>query len=231
MTYPPLMARNFSALPHDLDDLLPEPLPDEPFTLFKAWFDSAIEAMDQPNPNAMTLSTVDERGRPASRIVLCKDIDAVAGAVTFYTNYHSPKARQAESLGWVALAFLWDAQMRQVRIEGRVERTDPEDSDRYFASRMWIAKVGAWASDQSRPIESRAAMIARFDEAMKRFNLDPANPPPFDAEVPVPRPPHWGGYRVIAERVELWISGPGRVHDRAEWIREGPGWRSTRLQP
>jgi pyridoxamine 5'-phosphate oxidase len=219
---------------------LPEPLPADPFPLFTAWFAEAHGARTQPNPNAMTLCTVDEAGRPSARTVLCKALEPDRGALVFYTNYQSRKGRELDARPRAALLFHWDALDRQVRIEGPAARTSPAESDAYFATRPWESRIGAWSSDQSRPVASRRELRERVEAAMRRFGLDPGRPPPPGAEVPVPRPPHWGGYRVFAERAELWVSGRGRIHDRAEWRRElSPGgegfragpWSATRLQP
>lgn len=221
---------------------LPDHLPADPMGLVAEWFNEARRRAVQPNPNAMTLATVDDQGRPQARIVLCKQLEPESAAVVFYTNYESRKAAALDARHEAALLFHWDALDRQVRIEGPVVRVSAVESDAYFASRPWESRVGAWASDQSRPIGSRAEMRERVAAAMRRFGLDPASPPREGQEVHIPRPPRWGGYRVYARRVELWISGPGRVHDRAEWERPvtpgvgsepfalGP-WRATRLQP
>src|SRR6185295_227981 len=132
------------------------------------------------------------------------------GYAEFFTNYTSPKSVGLESNPRAALVFHWDALDRQVRLEGRAARSPAARSDEYFASRPWQSRIGAWASDQSKPIASRLAMTDRVSAAMKRFGLDPSNPPPPGAVVQIPRPPHWGGYRIYAERVELWVSGSGR---------------------
>lgn len=227
------------------DAHLPEPLPADPFPLFKAWFDDAHAREIQPNPNAMTLATCDGDGRVSARIVLCKGIDVATGRIVFYTNYHGFKGRAISSHPRVAVVFHWDRLERQVRIEGPVTKSPAAESDAYFRSRPWISRVGAWASDQSEPIAGRAAMKAKLEAAFRLFNLDPDAPPPPQAEVEIPRPPHWGGYRIWADRVELWVAGVGRLHDRASWSRKlvesevdgvagfaGAGaWTASRLQP
>jgi pyridoxamine 5'-phosphate oxidase len=219
---------------------LPEPLPAEPFGLLAEWYDEAHRRRIQPNPNAMSLATVDPDGRPSSRIVLCKDLVPAEGGVVFYTNYDSRKGRALEANPWAALLFHWDGMDRQARIEGRVVRVSPEESDAYFASRPWESRIGAWASDQSRPLASRHELLQRVIEVMHRYGIDPPRPTAAGDAVHIRRPPHWGGYRVIADRVELWVSGMGRIHDRAEWSRpltdeggvpRGGPWRSTRLCP
>jgi pyridoxamine 5'-phosphate oxidase len=225
---------------------LPEPLPNDPLPLFQSWFEDAAARRLQPNPNAMTLATIDPDGRPSARIVLCKGIDAAAGVVVFYTNYSGRKGLALSANPIAALVMHWDHIDRQVRIEGPVVKSPPEESDAYFASRPWASRIGAWASDQSRPVTGRTEMHQRVDDVMRRFGLDPASPPAGGATVNIPRPPHWGGFRVFMDRVELWTSGAGRVHDRGLWQRrlqpDGPhlwrpaegqegAWRATRLQP
>ena len=217
---------------------LPEPLPADPFPLFASWFHDAHTQQSQPNPNAFTLATVDPDGRPSARILLCKAIDPGAGFIEFFTNYSGRKGVALDSNPRAAACFFWDALDRQVRIEGLVTRCPDARNDEYFASRPWESRIGAWASDQSKPIASRAGMAAKVTAAMKRFGLDPDQPPV--GPVTIPRPPHWGGYRLYAERVDLWVCGVGRVHDRAAWTRTltprppafaaGP-WSATRLQP
>lgn len=219
---------------------LPEPLPVEPFGLFAAWFDEACGRAIQPNPNAFCLATVDPDGHPSSRMVLCKAVEPGIGAISFFTNYTSRKSRALGAHPRAAAVFFWDALDRQARLEGPVTRLPEAESDAYFASRPWQSRVGAWASEQSRPIASRGAMLERVRAAMVRFGVDPANPPADSARVEIPRPPHWGGWLLLADRVELWVGGAGRLHDRAVWTRTagsggrdqitGP-WVSTRLQP
>lgn len=222
--------------PYDIEHTLPEELPASPMPLFRAWFDEAREKKIQPNPNAMALATVDRDGRPSARTVLCKGIDEAGGRITFYTNRNSRKGRAIADNQRVAVLFHWDAFDRQARFEGVVTPTSDEESDAYFHSRRLESRIGAWASDQSEPIESREALLTKVVDVMTRFgvNLDLAE------ETHIPRPPHWGGYHITADRIELWVGGPGRVHDRAVWTRDvqaGSGqlacgeWRSTRLQP
>ena len=129
--------------------LLPEPLPADPFPLFTRWFNQAQAATAQPNPNAMTLASVGENGRPAARIVLCKDIDAASGHIVFHTNYRGRKGRELERHPFAAAVFHWDALDRQARLEGPVERSPESESDAYFRSRPWLSRIGAWVSDQS----------------------------------------------------------------------------------
>lgn len=224
---------------------LPEPLPRDPFILFQAWFNQARTRGAQPNPNAFTLATLDPDGRLSARIVLCKGIDSRSGHIVFYTNYLGRKGLALTAHPRAAAVFHWDHADRQVRIEGPVTRSPAAESDAYFKSRPWPSRIGAWASDQSRPIESREALARKVEEACVRFGIDPAHPPRAREEVEIPRPPHWGGFRLWAERVELWAGGEGRLHDRAEWVRklrastgaEGDAWEAEsdwatcRLQP
>lgn len=230
---------------------LPDPLPPEPFGLFKQWFDEAWAKRLQPNANAMTLATIDPDGRPSARIVLCKHIDVDSGHIVFHTHYQGRKGRALAANPRASVVFHWDAFDRQVRIEGPVVKSPKSESDAYFQTRAWISRVGAWTSNQSQPVASRAALVEHLYDVYRRFGIDPANPPPADAKIDIPRPPEWGGFRVHAERVELWVGGVGRLHDRAEWTRTlGPApaspdhgsghspawvaltpWRSTRLQP
>lgn len=222
-------------------ELLPEPLPGDPMPTVVRWFAEARQAKDQPNTNAMTLATVDPEGAVSARIVLCKDLNEAEGRLTFYTNRNGRKGRALEANPRAAVVFHWDHADRQVRIEGPVTHAPEEESDAYFASRPWESKVGAWASDQTEPIGSRAELIAKVDAKVREFGLDPAQLEPGDRSVQIPRPPHWGGYRLWAERVEVWLGGPGRVHDRAVWRREVAisasgtpecgGWTVQRLQP
>jgi pyridoxamine 5'-phosphate oxidase len=216
-------------------ELLPEPLPSDPFPILASWYDQAQASRATPNPNAMTLATVDAHGRPAARIVLCKSLEPARGSIGVYTNYQGRKGHDLAAHPEAALVFHWDAADRQARIEGAVTRTTDEESDAYFASRPWESRIGAWSSHQSQPVASRRALLDQVRATMQRFGIDPDRPDLAGPTAHIPRPPHWGGYRVTARRVELWVSGSGRVHDRAEWTRDlspSPGpWTGTRLQP
>ena len=222
-------------------ETLPKPLPREPLNTVIRWQSEAASRRVQPNPNAMSLATVDAHGHPQVRIVLCKDIVARPGYVTFYSNYDSRKGSELSAVPHAAVVMHWDHLHRQVRITGPVTRTSAADSDSYFASRHWQSRVGAWASEQSHPIHSRAALMAAFGKAAKRFGLpERGDARSDDTGVTIPRPAHWGGYRLWAESVELWAEGDARLHDRAQWTRTltaaddgfqcGP-WSVTRLQP
>lgn len=217
---------------------LSDPLPAEPLHIFKAWFDEAYAKRVQPNPNAMALATVDAQGRPSARIVLCKDMNLApdAGYIVFHTNHRGRKGREIAANPHVAVVFHWDDLDRQVRIEGPVTKVPDAESDAYFRSRPIDRRLGAWASDQSEPIESRDALLEKVAAVMARFGVG------FDnlETVDIPRPPHWGGFRIWAEAVELWVGDSGRIHDRARWTRPlsprgdgfAPGpWSVQRLQP
>jgi pyridoxamine 5'-phosphate oxidase len=190
-----------------------------PFGQFARWFDEAVAA-DVPEPSAMTLATVAADGRPAARIVLLKGVDP-AGFV-FYTNYASRKGRELAECAHAALLFFWAELERQVRIEGVVARVDAAESDAYFASRPRLSRIGAWASPQSEMIADRAWLEASFARFAAR-HPDPGED--------VPRPPHWGGYRVAPDALEFWQGRASRLHDRIAYLRDGQGWRIVRLAP
>jgi pyridoxamine 5'-phosphate oxidase len=215
---------------------LPASLPAEPFGLFMAWFEAAQERAAVPNPHSMTLSTVDEQGNPDARVVLCKAVEPELGCVVFHTNYRGIKGKQLDANPEVALTFHWDDITQQVRMRGRVTKISADESDAYFKTRHWTRQLGAWASEQSEPLKSRTQLLKQIVAAGARFKVNPLAPD----KANIPRPPHWGGYRVWVREVELWMGGPGRVHDRARWRRtitpEEDGfacssWESTRLQP
>lgn len=219
---------------------LPVELPDDPFPIIKSWLDEAVSRKVQPNPNAMTLATIDPDGRPSARVVLCKDFDAARGSLTFYTNYESRKSRGLDANPRAAVVFHWDTLDRQVRIEGPVVRAAAQESDEYFATRPWQSRLGAWASRQSEPIESRTALLGQVLSKAHELGISTVELLTKGDALAIPRPPHWGGWRLLADRAELWLGATGRVHDRAAWNRHvrieaaepvlGP-WSGTRLQP
>lgn len=216
-------------------ETLPDPLPGNPLAVVADWLRDALRDAAQPNPNAMVLATADTHGRPSARVVLCKDIDPDAGTVSFYTNYRSRKGRELDANPHAAIVFHWDHRHRQVRAEGRVERLPAADNDGYFRSRPWQSRLGAWASRQSEPVESRATLIAAVAATASRFGIPyggPGTPEPPSITADVPRPEHWGGYRLHVDALELWVEGDFRIHDRARWTRSPAGdWQATRLQP
>lgn len=220
---------------------LPDPLPTSPLPILEAWFHFAREHAATPNPNAMVLATIDRHDSaptPDARVVLCKSLDPEAGRLVFYTNYHSAKGRQLDNLPRAAAVFHWDTLELQARISGPVRRCPPGESDAYFESRPLLSRLGAWASKQSQPVVSRAALEQQLEDIKRRFSIaDPRDP---DSDRPIPRPEHWGGFELWAEVVELWIGQRGRLHERGRWRRdlsldgavpETGGWQARRLQP
>jgi pyridoxamine 5'-phosphate oxidase len=204
--------------------------PADPLPRLHAWIEEARADGGVAEPDAATLATVDADGRPSARIVLMRALDLERGAVLFYTNRDSRKGRALAATPYASLVLYWDRLARQARLEGPVTLASDAESDAYFASRHPDSRLGAWASDQSEAIASRAELVARYEAIKARFGDGSATP----------RPPHWGGYRVWLERVELWASRPHRLHDRVVWERElardgdgfrGGAWSATRLMP
>ena len=210
----------------------------DPFVQFARWYDLAREQV--PLADAMTLATVGEDGAPDARMVLLKGL---ADGFRFFTNLESAKAGQIAADPRGALVVYWREHDRQVRARGAIERLSAADSDVYFASRPPESRLGAWASRQSQPVESRAALVEAVAASARRFGIPyagPGSPEPADVSVDVPRPPQWGGFRLNAAAVELWVEGEFRIHDRARWTRQaataadpdgGTAWSVTRLQP
>ncbi|CAN5798745.1 pyridoxamine 5'-phosphate oxidase [soil metagenome] len=221
------------------DERLPENLPPEPLATFQAWLAYAAASKSQPNPNAFALATVAAHAAPSVRIVLARRLHAELGAIVFFTNAHSHKGSELQPTApdapaHAAACFHWDHLSRQVRIQGPVTPAPARESDEYFASRPRASQIAAWASDQSAPIASRAALLAKFAAAEQRFA----------GAREVPRPPHWGGFRLWIQSIELWHGDTARLHDRALWTRtlapaqieatpgfRGGPWTATRLQP
>jgi len=228
-------------------ELLPDPLPAEPLLVVNRWLAESWHLRQQPNPNSMVIATVGQDGQPAARVVLCKELVPEPGYLVFYTNYLSRKGRQLAMNPRAAAVMHWDALHRQVRVEGPVVKAPEAASDAYFASRPWQSRLGAWASAQSEPIASRMDLHTAVRKAAARFGTPlPEEGSAAMAEIHVPRPPHWGGYQLWADSVELWVEGDARIHDRARWTRSltkrtdprtgatvlDPGpWTATRLQP
>jgi pyridoxamine 5'-phosphate oxidase len=188
----------------------------DPFDQFARWFHEAVAAA-VPEPNAMTLATVDGDGRPAARIVLLKAFDR--RGFVFHTNYDSRKARDLAAAPQVALLFFWVALERQVRIEGLAERVSAAESDAYFAARPRASQLSAWASPQSASIPDREWLEREVTATQARFTAE------------VPRPPNWGGVRIAPDRFEFWQGRESRLHDRLVWSRDGDRWTIGRLAP
>jgi pyridoxamine 5'-phosphate oxidase len=189
----------------------------DPFTLFDSWFAEA-RASEPNDSNAMALATVDAGGQPSVRMVLLKGHGA--DGFVFYTNRGSRKAGDLLASPKAALLFHWKSLRRQIRIEGTVSQVSDAESDAYFASRSRDSQLGAWASDQSRPLDARTTFEARYEEARARFEGGD-----------VPRPPHWGGYRVAPERIEFWQDREHRLHERRLFLRDGESWSEGLLYP
>jgi len=189
-----------------------------PFIQFQTWFDQALSA-ELPDPNAMTLATATPEGKPSARIVLLKGFDEEG--FVFYSNYNSQKGQQLAANPWAALVFWWAELERQVRIDGYVEKVSPEESEAYFASRPFDSQLGAWASQQSEVIASRAVLEDKIAELKQKYEAQA-----------VPKPPHWGGYRLFPTEFEFWQGRPSRLHDRLRYRQQSDGtWLQQRLAP
>ncbi|WP_140634531.1 pyridoxamine 5'-phosphate oxidase [Methylibium rhizosphaerae] len=202
---------------YELDELDEDHAHAAPFEQFRNWLQAAIDA-GVPEPNAMTLATVGADGRPSTRIVLIKGFDE--RGFVWYTNYDSRKGRELAAHPFAALQFHWVDLERVVRIEGKVEKATAEESDAYYASRPLDSRLGAWASPQSQVIASRAVLVANAAKASLQHGLNP------------PRPPHWGGYRLVPDRFEFWQGRRSRLHDRLSYRLQPDGqWLRERLAP
>jgi pyridoxamine 5'-phosphate oxidase len=189
-----------------------------PLNQFQLWFEQAVSAQ-LPEPNAMTLATLTPEGHPCGRIVLLKNFDE--RGFTFFTNYNSAKGKQLSHHPWGALVFWWAQLERQVRIEGKVEKISASESDEYFASRPLQSQLGAWASQQSQVVDSREVLEKQFAQLQEEYR-----------DRSIPRPPHWGGFRVIPHLIEFWQGRPSRLHDRLCYRRqEDSSWLRERLSP
>ncbi|HID66788.1 MAG TPA: pyridoxamine 5'-phosphate oxidase [Roseibacterium sp.] len=200
---------------------------DDPFVLAQSWLAEA-EATEPNDPNAVALSTVDSNGLPNARMVLLKEIEAPGvngcagqGAFVFYTNYGSAKAREIEATGKAAFVIHWKSLRRQIRVRGVTEREDGAQADAYYGSRSLKSRLGAWASDQSQVLNSRASLVAEVARVTVEHGTNPS------------RPPFWGGIRIIPVEIEFWADGAFRLHDRFQWRRDGVDcpWQVQRLHP
>ena len=192
--------------------------PTNPIESAQRWFDQAVDQAVTPNPLAMVLSTVNEKGIPSSRVVLQKGFDE--SGVVFFTNYQSDKANDIVANGSVSLLFHWDDTQRQIRIQGSATKLSSEESDVYFATRPRESQIGAWASEQSMPLENRSELLAKAEVLSEKWK---------DCEVP--RPEHWGGYRVSLNMMEFWEGKDGRLHCRIRYTNNDDGWSWLLLQP
>lgn len=198
-------------------ELSPEDCLPDAVAQFELWLNEAMTAQVH-EPTAMNVATVGEDGRPTARIVLLKGVEN--GQLVFYSNYLSRKGRQLAANPYVAITFFWPELERQVRIEGRVQQVAPEVSDAYFASRPYTSRLGAWASEQSTEISAKTVLVSRAAMFGVKHPLS------------VPRPPHWGGYAVIPDRIEFWQGRPSRLHDRVVYLLQADaGWQRVRLAP
>jgi len=188
----------------------------DPLQQFELWMQQALSA-ELPEPNAMTVATVGADGRPSTRVVLIKGYDA--RGIVWFTNYDSRKGRELAGHPFAALQFHWVELERVVRIEGRVEKVDAAESDAYFKTRPLDSRIGAWASPQSQVIESRTVLVANAARYGAQFLLNP------------PRPPHWGGYRLVPDRWEFWQGRKSRLHDRLRYRQDAGRWVRERLAP
>ncbi|SRR5579883_495773 len=213
------MSNSIADLRHNytLQQLHESDVDPDPIRQFQRWLDEAIAAQ-LPEPNAMTLATATSTGIPSARIVLLKGLDA--RGFVFYTNYESRKGRELDANPQAGLVFLWTVLERQVRVEGRVEKVAAAETDAYFYSRPVESRLGAWTSDQSRVIPNREVLEQRFVALKSTYeNQD------------IPRPPHWGGYRVIPHQIEFWQGRPSRLHDRLRYRLDNSHWLIERLAP
>tara|TARA_Y100000385_G_scaffold146255_1_gene151872 strand:- start:2201 stop:2833 length:633 start_codon:yes stop_codon:yes gene_type:complete len=186
-----------------------------PFDLFKSWMTDALEQISEPN--AFVLSTVNTEGKPSSRVLLLRDLDDKG--FNFFTNYNSQKSQDIESNPFVCMNFFWYELERQVRVSGRIEKLPSEASEDYFNSRPYESKIGAWSSPQSSVIESRKVLNKNVKDFSSQYTED------------VPRPPHWGGYCIVPDKIEFWQGRSSRLHDRFVYSLEGEEWKIVRLAP
>lgn len=225
-------------------DRLPDELPSDPMHWADAWLKEAMAAKNQPNPNSLTIASVGPDSQPSARVVLCKEFVPDPGYLVFYTNYRSQKSVELNANPNAAALMHWDDLGRQIRIEGTVVRSPEKESDAYFATRDWGSQLGAWGSDQSASIASHEVLVEQIRQRATDLGIELGADTQTlsNDDVPhIPRPPHWGGFRLWASAIELWIAGKSRIHDRARWQRDivrlsehtfsTTPWTGTRLQP
>lgn len=200
-----------------LQALLETEVEADPIRQFQHWLEQALAA-ELPEPNAMTLATVDAEGKPSARMVLLKGFDS--RGFVFYTNYLSRKGRDLSQTPWAALVFWWAELERQVRIEGQVVKVSDQETHAYFESRPRGSQLGAWASEQSQVITDRTVLEQRLQDLEQQYQ-----------DQPIPRPPHWGGYRLHPHQIEFWQGRPNRLHDRLCYRQDGEQWTIERLSP
>jgi pyridoxamine 5'-phosphate oxidase len=219
--------------------MLSQSMTQNPLLLLQSWFNEALELDLQPNPDTMAIATSNSQGLPNVRMVLCKEINTEEGYVVFYTNYNSVKSMEIRENPKCSALFHWDKLGYQIRIRGEILQSPDEENDAYFASRHLGSQVGAWASNQSNPVVDRQALDDQFRKILDRFNL--TNESITRNEKKIPRPPHWGGYRLWIEEIEFWLNQKDRLHDRlhfrraltisSEGIETEKNWTVKRLQP
>ena len=219
--------------------MLSQSMTQNPLLLLQSWLNEAMELDLQPNSDTMAIATSNSQGLPNVRMVLCKEINTEEGYVVFYTNYNSVKSMEIKENPKCSALFHWDKLGYQIRIKGEILQSPDEENDAYFASRHLGSQVGAWASNQSNPVVDRQALDDQFRKILDRFNL--TNESITRNEQKIPRPPHWGGYRLWIEEIEFWLNQKDRLHDRlhfrrvltisSEGIETEKKWAVKRLQP
>ncbi len=219
--------------------ILSQSMTQNPLLLLQSWLNEAMELDLQPNPDTMAIATSNSQGLPNVRMVLCKEINTEEGYVVFYTNYNSVKSLEIKENPKCSALFHWDKLGYQIRIRGEILQSPDEENDTYFASRHLGSQVGAWASNQSDPVEDREALDGQFKKILDRFNLTSESIT--RNEQKIPRPPNWGGYRLWIEEIEFWLNQKDRLHDRlhfrraltisSEGIETEKKWTVKRLQP
>ena len=219
--------------------MLSQSMTQNPLLLLQSWLNEAMELDLQPNPDTMAIATSNSQGLPNVRMVLCKEINTEEGYVVFYTNYNSVKSMEIKENPKCSALFHWDKLGYQIRIRGEILQSPDEENDAYFASRHLGSQVGAWASNQSDPVGDRQALDDQFRKILDRFNLTSESITQNEQEIP--RPPHWGGYRLWIEEIEFWLNQKDRLHDRlhfrraltisSEGIETEKKWTVKRLQP